>query len=246
MMTSKIQPRKDKMLTGRAAALRLRNVDLTLPAISGPVDILRRVNLSVESGESLAIIGPSGSGKSSLISMSAGLEKPTAGDVFLLGEKINTQSEDELARLRRGRVSMVFQSFHLLPTMTAYDNVRVPLEIAKLDNIDERAKVILDNVGLGNRLHHYPGQLSGGERQRVAIARALASDPELVFADEPTGNLDQRTGQGVADMLFDLARDRGTTLILVTHDLALAKRAGRIVTMRDGELIEGVLSGGKT
>ena len=226
-------------MNDRELALILKDVDLTLPAISGPVKILRKVNLSVTSGESLAIIGPSGSGKSSLISLSAGLEKPTAGEVFLLGEKINSQSEDELARLRRGRVSMVFQSFHLLPTMTAFDNVRVPLEIAKLDNIDRRAKTILRNVGLENRLHHYPGQLSGGERQRVAIARALASDPELVFADEPTGNLDQRTGQGLADMLFDLARERGTTLILVTHDLALAKRAGRIVTMQDGELLEG-------
>lgn len=230
---------KQMPMNDRELALILKDVDLTLPAISGPVKILRKVNLSVTSGESLAIIGPSGSGKSSLISLSAGLEKPTAGEVFLLGEKINSQSEDELARLRRGRVSMVFQSFHLLPTMTAFDNVRVPLEIAKLDNIDRRAKTILRNVGLENRLHHYPGQLSGGERQRVAIARALASDPELVFADEPTGNLDQRTGQGVADMLFDLARERGTTLILVTHDLALAKRAGRIVTMQDGELLEG-------
>lgn len=245
MMTTKPAPTTKTTLSGREDALELRNVDLTLPAISGPVNILRRVNLIVTAGESLAIIGPSGSGKSSLISMSAGLEKPTAGEVFLLGEKINTQSEDELARLRRGRVSMVFQSFHLLPTMTAYDNVRVPLEIAKQDNIDARSKEILGKVGLENRLHHYPGQLSGGERQRVAIARALASDPELVFADEPTGNLDQRTGQGVADMLFDLAKDRGTTLILVTHDLNLAKRAGRIVTMQDGELIEGLLSDGQ-
>lgn len=238
-MSANKEANKQVPMNNREPALILKDVDLTLPAISGPVKILRKVNLSVTSGESLAIIGPSGSGKSSLISLSAGLEKPTAGDVFLLGEKINSQSEDELARVRRGRVSMVFQSFHLLPTMTAFDNVRVPLEIAKLDNIDRRAKTILSNVGLENRLHHYPGQLSGGERQRVAIARALASDPELVFADEPTGNLDQRTGQGVADMLFDLARERGTTLILVTHDLALAKRVGRIVTMQDGELIEG-------
>ena len=238
-MSANKEANKQVPMNNREPALILKDVDLTLPAISGPVKILRKVNLSVTSGESLAIIGPSGSGKSSLISLSAGLEKPTAGDVFLLGEKINSQSEDELARVRRGRVSMVFQSFHLLPTMTAFDNVRVPLEIAKLDNIDRRAKTILSNVGLENRLHHYPGQLSGGERQRVAIARALASDPELVFADEPTGNLDQRTGQGVADMLFGLARERGTTLILVTHDLALAKRVGRIVTMQDGELIEG-------
>ncbi len=223
-------------------ALKLVNVDLTLPAISGPVDILRSVNLSVKSGESLAIIGPSGSGKSSLMSISAGLEKPSSGDVLLLGQKINSQNEDQLARLRRGRVSMVFQSFHLLPTMTAYDNVRVPLEIAKLKNIDTRSKAILNDVGLSDRLHHYPGQLSGGERQRVAIARALASDPELVFADEPTGNLDQNTGQGVADMLFDMTKNRGTTLVLVTHDIALARRASRIVTMQNGELLDGEIA----
>ncbi|MEP1231420.1 MAG: ABC transporter ATP-binding protein [Litorimonas sp.] len=242
-MTRKIRVREqDGKLQN--LALSLQNVYLTLPAISGPVNILRGVDLSVKSGESLAIIGPSGSGKSSLISMSSGLEKPTSGDVFLLGQKINTQSEDQLARLRRGRVSMVFQSFHLLPTMTAYDNVRVPLEIAKLDNIDARAQNILQDVGLGDRLHHYPGQLSGGERQRVAIARALASDPELVFADEPTGNLDQKTGQGVADMLFDIAKMRGTTLILVTHDLTLAQRADRIVTMNNG-LLEDSSSQGR-
>jgi len=215
-------------------ALHLKDVHLTLPAISGPVNILRGVNLKVKYNEVLAIIGPSGSGKSSLISMAAGLEKSTRGDVFLLGQKINSQNEDQLARLRRGRVSMVFQSFHLLPTMTAYDNVRVPLEIAKLDNVDDRSAQMLKDVGLRHRLDHYPGQLSGGERQRVAIARALACDPELIFADEPTGNLDQVTGQGVADMLFSIVKDRGTTLILVTHDLELAKRAGRIVTMQDG------------
>ncbi len=218
----------------QSLALHLQDVHLTLPAISGPVNILRGVNLKVKSNEILAIIGPSGSGKSSLISMSAGLEKPTSGDVFLLGQKINSQNEDQLARLRRGRISMVFQSFHLLPTMTAYDNVRVPLEIAKLDNVNKRSAQMLKDVGLGDRMDHYPGQLSGGERQRVAIARALACDPELIFADEPTGNLDQVTGQGVADMLFNIAKDRGTTLILVTHDLALAKRAGRVVTMQDG------------
>ena len=217
-----------------ALALHLKDVHLTLPAISGPVNILRGVNLKVQSNESLAIIGPSGSGKSSLIAMSAGLEKPSSGDVFLLGQKINSQNEDELARLRRGRVSMVFQSFHLLPTMTAYDNVRVPLEIAKLDNIDDRSAQILKDVGLADRLDHYPGQLSGGERQRVAIARALACNPELIFADEPTGNLDHVTGQGVADMLFDITENRGTTLILVTHDLALAERAGRVLKMQDG------------
>ena len=197
-----------------AEALRLTDVSLTLSAASGPVDILKGVNFSANKGESIAIVGPSGSGKSSMISVAAGLEKATSGEIFLLGDSLKERSEDELARLRRGRVSMVFQSFHLLPTMTAFDNVRASLEIAHLDKVNTRALAALEAVGLSDRVHHYPGQLSGGERQRVAVARALASDPELVFADEPTGNLDTATGAGVADMLFNIARDRGATLIL--------------------------------
>ena len=188
-----------------AEALRLTDVSLTLSAASGPVDILKGVDFSANKGESIAIVGPSGSGKSSMISVAAGLEQVTSGEVFLLGDSLKSRSEDELARLRRGRVSMVFQSFHLLPTMTAFDNVRASLEIAHLDKVDIRASAALDAVGLSDRVHHYPGQLSGGERQRVAVARALASDPELVFADEPTGNLDTATGAGVADMLFNLS-----------------------------------------
>ncbi len=217
-------------------ALRLTGVTLTLSAASGPVHILRGIDFSVEKGECVAIVGPSGSGKSSLISVAAGLEQPTAGDVILLGDSLAGRSEDELAKLRRGRVSLVFQSFHLLPTMTAFDNVRAPLEIARIDEVDGRASGALEAVGLADRVTHYPGQLSGGERQRVAVARALASDPELVFADEPTGNLDSETGAGVADRLFDIVRDRGASLVLVTHDLDLAKRADRIVTMADGRL----------
>lgn len=220
-----------------AEALRLTDVSLTLSAASGPVDILKGVDFSANKGESIAIVGPSGSGKSSMISVAAGLEQATSGEVFLLGDSLKSRSEDELARLRRGRVSMVFQSFHLLPTMTAFDNVRASLEIAHLDKVDIRASAALDAVGLSDRVHHYPGQLSGGERQRVAVARALASDPELVFADEPTGNLDTATGAGVADMLFNIARDRGATLILVTHDLDLASRADRTVTMQSGKII---------
>jgi putative ABC transport system ATP-binding protein len=218
-------------------ALRLNDVSLTLSAASGPVDILKGVEFSASHGESIAIVGPSGSGKSSLISVAAGLEHATSGEIFLLGQSLKGRSEDDLARLRRGRVSMVFQSFHLLPTMTAFDNVRAPLEIAHLDRVDQRASAALDAVGLSDRIHHYPGQLSGGERQRVAVARALASDPELVFADEPTGNLDAATGGGVADLLFNIARDRGATLILVTHDLTLASRADRIVEMKGGIII---------
>ena len=220
-----------------AEALRLTDVSLTLSAASGPVDILKGVDFSANKGESIAVVGPSGSGKSSMISVAAGLEQVTSGEVFLLGDSLKSRSEDELARLRRGRVSMVFQSFHLLPTMTAFDNVRASLEIAHLDKVDIRASAALDAVGLSDRVHHYPGQLSGGERQRVAVARALASDPELVFADEPTGNLDTATGAGVADMLFNIARDRGATLILVTHDLDLASRADRTVTMQSGKII---------
>ncbi|MEL7129831.1 MAG: ABC transporter ATP-binding protein [Pseudomonadota bacterium] len=216
--------------------LNLSNVTLTLAASSGPVNILRGVDFDCAAGESVAIVGPSGSGKSSLISVGAGLEQATSGHVALLGTDLAGKSENDLARLRRGRVSLVFQSFHLLPTMTALDNVRAALEIAGIEAAEQRAYEALEAVNLADRLTHYPGQLSGGERQRVAVARALASDPELVFADEPTGNLDTSTGAGVADLLFQIASDRGATLILVTHDAKLAARADRTMEMRDGRL----------
>lgn len=216
--------------------LALTDLHLTLPAASGPVHILRGINFKAEKGETVSIIGPSGSGKSSLISIGAGLERASSGRVELLGTDLAGKNENELARLRRGRVSLVFQSFHLLPTMTALDNVRAALEIAGLDEVDARAKEALGAVELSDRLTHYPGQLSGGERQRVAVARAIACDPELVFADEPTGNLDTKTGEAVADLLFKICDDRGATLLLVTHDRDLAKRAGRTVEMRDGQL----------
>ena len=219
-----------------AESLNLHDVRLTLPAQSGPVEILKGVTLKVEPGECVAVIGPSGSGKSSLISIAAGLERITSGKVELLGTDITGMSEDALARLRRGRVSLIFQSYHLLPTMTALDNVRVPLEISGIEGVKDKATKLLQEVGLGDRLDHYPGQMSGGERQRVAVARALASDPEIVFADEPTGNLDGDTGAGVADMLFDIVQKRKTAMVLVTHDRELAKRADRIVTMRNGNL----------
>ena len=216
--------------------LRLRDITLTLPASSGPVHILRGVDFDCDAGESVAIVGPSGSGKSSLISVGAGLETATSGTVELLGADLAGKSENDLARLRRGRVSLVFQSFHLLPTMTALDNVRAALEIAGLTDADTRAQDALEAVELSDRTDHYPGQLSGGERQRVAVARALACDPELVFADEPTGNLDSSTGASVADLLFRIAEARGASLILVTHDRDLAARADRMVEMRDGKL----------
>jgi putative ABC transport system ATP-binding protein len=218
-------------------ALELSQVHLTLPAASGPVDILKGVDFRAMPGESVAVVGPSGSGKSSLISVASGIEQATKGEVMLLGEKLVGRSEDALARLRRGRVSLVFQSFHLLATMDAYDNVRAPLEICGLDKVDDRARAALGAVGLKERLHHYPGQLSGGERQRVAVARALASNPQIVFADEPTGNLDRASGNMVADMLFAIARDRNATLVVVTHDPEIAKRADRIVEMSDGRIV---------
>ena len=218
-------------------ALRLKDVWLTFPSASGALDILKGLDFVAQAGESVAIVGPSGSGKSSLIAVAAGLERATRGEVTLLGERIESYSEDQLAQLRRGRVSMVFQSFHLLDTMTALDNVRVPLEIARLDKIERRANDALAAVGLSARRSHFPGQLSGGERQRVAVARALASNPAIVFADEPTGNLDAESGRVVADLLFSIARDRGATLVLVTHDSELAARAGRTVRMHDGHIV---------
>ena len=219
------------------AALLLDDVWLTLPAASGPVEILRGVSFRAMPGESVAVVGPSGSGKSSLIAVSTGIERVTKGEVSLLGETLVGKSEDALARLRRGRVSLVFQSFHLLGTLNAFDNVRAPLEIAGLKDVDALAKSGLEAVGLAARMDHFPGQLSGGERQRVAVARALASNPRIVFADEPTGNLDRATGAMVADMLFAIAKERDATLVVVTHDAEIAARADRVVEMRDGKVV---------
>ena len=219
------------------AALTLDEVWLTLPAASGPVEILKGVSFRAMPGESVAVVGPSGSGKSSLIAVSTGIERATSGAISLLGESLIGKSEDALARVRRGRVSLVFQSFHLLGTMNAFDNVRAPLEIAGLKDVDQLAKSGLEAVGLGARMDHYPGQLSGGERQRVAVARALASNPQIVFADEPTGNLDRATGAMVADMLFAIARERNATLVVVTHDNEIAARADRVVEMSDGRVV---------
>ena len=218
--------------------LALHGVNLTLPSAAGPIDILRGVDLAVAPRERVAVTGPSGSGKSSLIAVAAGLERPTAGRVLLFGQDLGGLNEDRRARLRRGRVSLVFQSFHLLPNMTAEENVAAPLEIARLKDVRETARGWLDRVGLGDRLRHYPHQLSGGEQQRVALARALAVRPALLFADEPTGNLDTVTAARVADMMFDLVAEAGAALVLVTHDEALADRADRRLHMTAGRLAE--------
>jgi putative ABC transport system ATP-binding protein len=216
--------------------LQLEHVSLTLPSAAGPVEILRDLSLEITQAERVALIGPSGSGKSSLIAVAAGLERPSGGTVRLFGQDLARLGEDGRARLRRGRVSLVFQSFHLLPNMTAEENVAAPLEVAGQAGAMETARAWLDRVGLSSRLRHYPHQLSGGEQQRVALARALAPRPALLFADEPTGNLDSANARHVAELLFQLADETQAALLLVTHDPELASRAGRVVTLRDGQV----------
>jgi putative ABC transport system ATP-binding protein len=216
----------------------LDDVSLTLPSAAGPVEILRSLSLTLAEGERVALVGPSGSGKSSLIAVAAGLERPSGGRVQLFGRELSRLDEDGRARLRRGRVSLVFQSFHLLPNMTAEENVAAPLEIARRPGAMAEARTWLDRVGLAARARHYPHLLSGGEQQRVALARALAPQPALLFADEPTGNLDSANARHVADLLFQLVEQTGAALLLVTHDPALAGRAQRVVTLRDGHPVE--------
>jgi putative ABC transport system ATP-binding protein len=223
-------------LSESIAPLVLEDVSLTLPSAAGPVEILRGLDIRIEGGERVALVGPSGSGKSSLIAVAAGLERPSGGRVFLFGKDLGRLDEDGRARLRRGRVSLVFQAFHLLPSMTAEENVAAPLEIARAPNATETARHWLDRVGLAGRMKHYPHQLSGGEQQRVALARALAPGPQLIFADEPTGNLDAANARRVAGMLFDLTAQTGAALVLVTHDEGLAERADRLVRLRDGRV----------
>ena len=220
-----------------APAIRLDAVRLTLASAAGPVNILNGVSLSAAPGEAIALLGPSGSGKSSLLMVAAGLEAATSGDVVIAGQKLNGLDEDALARFRREHVGIVFQSFHLIPTMTALENIAVPLELQGSSKAFERARAGLQAVGLEERKHHYPGQLSGGEQQRVALARAIVHEPHILFADEPTGNLDGKTGAAIVDLLFSLRTRVGATLFLVTHEEALAARCDRILHMKDGLIV---------
>jgi putative ABC transport system ATP-binding protein len=214
-----------------------RNVTLTLGEKDARVEILRGIDLSVENGETVALLGASGSGKSSLMAVLAGLERASGGDIEIAGANFGTLDEDGLALARRGRIGIILQAFHLLPTMTALENVAVPLELAGMDTPFERARDELALVGLAERTGHYPAQLSGGEQQRVAIARALAPRPQILFADEPTGNLDAKTGAAIMDLLFARQADTGATLFIITHDPALAARCRRVVEMQDGRII---------
>jgi putative ABC transport system ATP-binding protein len=223
-------------LTVAENIVELKDVHLSLQSRAGSVHILRGVDLSIPQGETVGIVGPSGSGKSTLLMIMTGLEKATGGSVRVAGHDFTALDEDGLARVRGQHIGIVFQSFHLVPTMTALENVALPLEFSGHADARERAANVLATVGLSHRLDHFPAQLSGGEQQRVAIARALAPSPKLLFADEPTGNLDARNGEQIMDLLFDLHQSYGTTLVLVTHDHDLAARCERIVRIDDGRI----------
>ena len=221
-----------------SATLLLKDVRLTLTGAAGRVDVLRGVDLAVQAGEIVALMGPSGSGKSSLLAVAAGLERATSGSVLLLGHQLVGLHEDALARLRRGAVGVVFQAFHLLANMTAFENVALAADLAGLSDAPTRARAALDRVGLSSRADHYPGQMSGGEQQRTAVARAVVARPAIVFADEPTGNLDSVSGAVVRDLLFSLAREDGASLVLVTHEARLAAACDRTVQLADGQMVE--------
>jgi putative ABC transport system ATP-binding protein len=218
--------------------IRLSNVSKTVLSGSEQLTILQPLDLHIPTGQFVSVVGPSGSGKSTLLGLIAGLDAPTSGEIALNGQNITRMNEDQLAEFRGQYVGFVFQSFHLIPSLTAYENVLVPLEIMGLPGAVKRAQSLLDEVGLHDRGHHYPSQLSGGERQRIAIARAFANQPQILLADEPTGNLDSRNGTHIFDLLLNLNRERGTTLLLVTHDHQLADLADRKISLRDGYVVE--------
>ena len=219
-------------------AIELSGLNLSLGRDAARVHILKDIDLNIGRGEAIGLVGPSGSGKSTLLMVMAGLERADTGTVTVAGENLRELNEDELARFRGRNIGIVFQSFHLIPTMTALENVAVPLELAGIDDAQDRARAELDLVGLSHRLHHYPAQMSGGEQQRVAVARALAPNPSILVADEPTGNLDEDTGKQIVELLFAGYEQRGATLVLVTHDPALAQKCGRVVRLRSGHIVD--------
>ena len=222
--------------------IELREVSKTVTSGSAPLTILHPLTTQIPRGQFVAIVGPSGSGKSTLLGLIAGLDAPTSGSVIIDGVDITKLGEDALAKLRGEKIGFVFQFFHLIPSLTAHENVSVPMEIAGVPDASERARALLDEVGLTGRAHHYPSQLSGGEQQRVALARALANNPPIVLADEPTGNLDSTNGRHIMDLLRSIHAARGTTLVLVTHDAELAALADNRLVLRDGRVVEGVAS----
>lgn len=221
----------------RSKTVDVQNLKLRLAGPAGIVEILKGIDISIEAGERVSLVGPSGSGKTSLLMVIAGLEQAQEGVVTVCGNDLRTLDEDGLALYRRHHVGIVFQDFHLIPTMSALENVALPMEFAGRKDAFEKAEQELKAVGLGHRIGHYPGQLSGGEQQRVALARALATDPELLLTDEPTGNLDGATGETIIELLFDLAKRKGSTLLLITHDPNLADRCDRTIMLRDGEIV---------
>ncbi len=221
----------------KSSLLTLQSINVTLPTDEKPLHILKNIDLSFNKGETAAIVGPSGSGKTTLMMVCAGLQQPSSGKIDFEGRDLPIQNENALTLWRQNHVGIVFQNFHLLPTNSALENVMLPLELAGEANVEDKAGTLLRAVGLEHRLHHLPGQLSGGEQQRVALARAIARKPALLLADEPTGNLDQATGQVVMDLLFQQAKEFRTTLILITHDDKIAARCDRIISLRDGEIV---------
>ncbi|OYQ35393.1 ABC transporter [Niveispirillum lacus] len=218
--------------------VQLRDIRLKLESEAGSVNILKGIDLHVGRGEKVGVVGPSGSGKSSMMMILGGLQPPTSGSVQVKGHELTRMDEDALARFRRDEVGIVFQSFHLIPTMTALENVAIPLEFAGAPDAFERARKGLEAVGLGHRLTHYPGQLSGGEQQRVALARAFAPEPSLLLADEPTGNLDGDTGKRIIELMFAMADRVGTTIVLITHDSGLARQCDRVIRLVDGLIVD--------
>ncbi|MEI8144293.1 MAG: ABC transporter ATP-binding protein [Alphaproteobacteria bacterium] len=219
-------------------AIALSGIELALGSGASRVHILKGLSLSIPRGESVGLVGPSGSGKSTLLMVMAGLERPDAGSMMVAGHDMTKLSEDALARFRGRNTGIVFQSFHLIPTMTAIENVAIPLELAGDPDAFDKARAELEAVGLGARLTHYPAQMSGGEQQRTALARALAPNPDIIFADEPTGNLDETTGRSIVDLIFSKQAERGATLVLVTHDRSLAEQCDRVIRLRSGEILE--------